>query len=70
MNLLLAIAVFTIIGFLILFVIICRKLMVRCPSVLQSIVQRIERKIFWNALLRACLESYLSICINFFVQAN
>ena len=70
MNLLLAVVVFTLISMLILLVIMCRKLLVRCPQTVQSVLSRIERKLYLNAIIRACLEMYLAQCINFFVQAN
>ena len=31
---------------------------------------RLESKVYLNAILRVCMETYLAICVNFFVQAN
>mmetsp|Transcript_10546 Transcript_10546/g.14228 ORF Transcript_10546/g.14228 Transcript_10546/m.14228 type:complete len:194 (+) Transcript_10546:787-1368(+) len=46
-----------------------------CPSFCLKITRKIERKLFWNSLLRACLETYYSTSVFFFfamgsTQAN
>ena len=69
-NLLVTVIVFAFVALLILLVVLCKKLLNRCPTFIQNIAMRLERKLYLNAILRACLETYLKISINFFVQAN
>ena len=37
-----------------------------CPGCCKTMIKKIERKLFWNSLLRACLEMYLGMGILFF----
>ena len=70
MNFLVTLMIFVFVAILILLVILCRKLLIKCPLFIRNIVMRLERKLYLNAILRASLETYLKVSINFFVQAN
>ena len=38
-----------------------------CPGFIKPVIVYLERKIFCNSVLRACLETYFITCIHFFV---
>jgi len=40
--------------------VLCCKhtVMPKCPSCFIGLIAKIEHKIFWNSILRACLETY------------
>ena len=46
--------------FAIVFLLICCKhvILPKCPAFLLAIVRKIEKKLFWNSLLRAILETF------------
>ena len=52
---------------LVMIIFCCKYLIIkRCPGFFQKIVTKIQSKLFWNSLLRACLEVYYSMAIFFF----
>ena len=61
--------VFALFAFLlVVLLILCCKytILPRCPVCFMTILRKIERKLFWNSLLRALLETYYSTAIVFF----
>lgn len=58
--------------FLVICIVLCCKYSIghRCPSCFGTILGKIERKLFWNSLLRAFLEMYYSMGIFFFFTLN
>ena len=70
MNFLLALFSIAITSLLVIGVIALRRLCLKCPQIVLKLLMRLESKVYLNAILRTCTEMYLSMCINFFVQAN
>ena len=67
MNLLMVLVAMTLLTLVILLVLCCKHVVVpACPSCFRSLLQKIERKLFWNSVCRAILETYLSTAIFFF----
>ena len=42
----------------------------KCPAVLMKVLMIIKRKLMYNSILRACLETYFKTCIFLFVSSN
>ena len=57
---------------LVLLLVVCCKFTVypKCPTCFKKILTKLERKLFWNSVLRACLETYLGTCIFVCVTMN
>ena len=64
-NVLFILVILTFIASLIGLVILCRKVLLnRCCTPVISLLRKLERKLMFNAVIRAILESYLSVCIQ------
>ena len=52
--------------------VLCCKftIMPKCPSCIRNVLLKIERKLFWNSVLRACLETYLGTCVFVCIAMN
>lgn len=71
MNFVFALVLFAVFALLIFLVIMCRLAAKKCCCrTLYGLFLRIERKVYLNAILRACLETYFATCINLAVQSN
>ena len=67
MNILFLVLVFVIFVTIILLVGCCKYIIIpMCPGCCNTVIRKVERKIFWNSVLRACLETYLATGILFF----
>lgn len=58
--------------FVVFSIVLCCKytIMPRCPGCFSTILAKIERKLFWNSVLRAFLETYYSVSIFFFFSMS
>lgn len=52
--------------------VLCCKFVIlpMCPSCFRTLLQKIERKLFWNTFLRAFLETYFAVAITFWLSMN
>ena len=67
MNVLTLLLVFIFFVAVILLVVCCKYVVLPvCPGCCKTIISKVERKLFWNSVLRACLEMYLATGILFF----
>ena len=67
MNIMILLGAISLLVFCILMIKFCKKSVVpRCPGALSKLVTTLERKIFWNSFMRACLETYFLISISLF----
>ena len=64
MNIINIVVIMLVVILLILLVLFLKYfVMLRCPSCFHKLITTLERRLFWNSILRACLEAYLSLCI-------
>ena len=71
MNFLMVLFALSLLFSLILLVLCCKYVLVpACPSCFRGLITKVEHKLFWNSLLRAFMESYLSSAIFFFFSLN
>ena len=71
MDLMIVLVAITVIFSLILLLLLCKSLaLTLCPSFFKAMVTKLLRKLMWNSVLRAILESYLATCIFVFVAAS
>ena len=56
---------------LLILIVVCRRcLLPRCPSFIKDLFTQLERKLMFNSLLRAMLESYFLVAIQTFKEAR
>ena len=68
-NILTFLLILFLVVLLIILILFCKRVITpRCPSFFRDIVTVIERKLFWNSVLRACLETYFMTCVAFSVS--
>ena len=67
MNILMIVLLLFLLVVIIVLVLLCKHYVIpRCPNCFKTLIDKIYRKLFWNSVLRACLESYLTSCIFVF----
>ena len=67
MNVLTVLLALTVFILAIAFIFLCKyTILPRCCGCFKNLMVKLERKLFWNSLLRAFLEMYLSTSIFFF----
>ena len=65
----LTIAAFIAVVIIIFLVMTCRQLVLtKCCRPFQQLMELLERKLIFNSILRACLETYLLVCIAVFQE--
>lgn len=71
MNFLMVLFALSLLVIVITLVLCCKYVLVpACPSCFRGLITKIEHKLFWNSLLRAFMETYLSSAIFFFFSLN
>ena len=67
MNVLTVLLALTLFILVVGLVLVCKfTVLPRCCGCFKNMMMKLERKLFWNSLLRAFLEMYLSTSIFFF----